>query len=80
MVEQEALTREAPAQEAVPKADYDLHIKIPEEMRATLEDAAELTYRMRIVPKPDLVDLMNLVISWRMTVPKQQWQDRTGHR
>ncbi len=80
MVEQEASTREAPAQEAVPKAEYDLHIKVPKGMRTTLEDAAELTYRMGIIPKLDLVDLMNLVISWGLTVPKQQWQDRTGYR
>ncbi len=80
MVEQEALTQHAPAQEAVPKADYDLHIKIPEEMRATLEDAAELTYRMRIVPKPDLVDLMNLVIVWGFAILKQSYQERKGYR
>ena len=29
-----------------------------------LKDAAELAYRMGSIPKPDLVDLMNLFIGW----------------
>ena len=80
MVEQEALTQQAPAQEAVPKPEYDLHIKVPEEMRTMLKNAAELAYEMGIIPKPDLVDLMNLFVSWGMTVLRNEWMDRSGYR
>ena len=80
MVEQEALTQQAPAQEAVPKPEYDLHIKVPEEMRTMLKDAAELAYEMGIIPKPDLVDLMNLFIGRGLTIQKEKWLARVGYR
>ena len=79
MVQREEITQETPAQEAVPGAEYDLHIKVPEEMRTTLKDAAELAYKMGIIPKPDLVDLI-LFISWGMTVLRNKWMDRSGYR
>jgi len=63
-----------------PKAEYDLHIKVPEEMRGALRDAAELAYRLGNIPKPDLVDLMNLFIGYGMSVLKRQWLDRVGYR
>ncbi|MBU0846608.1 hypothetical protein KKH23_05410 [Patescibacteria group bacterium] len=80
MVEPREVTPEPPAQEAVPGAVYDLHIKVPEEMRSVLKDAAELAFRMENIPKPDLVNLMNLFIGWGMTVLKQKWLDRSGYR
>lgn len=76
----EVVTTEEPGEQVEPKGVYDLHIKVPSEMRAVLRDAAELAYRMGSIPKPDLVDLMNLFISWGMTVLKKQWLDRTGYR
>ena len=79
MVQREEITQETLAQEAVPRAEYDLHIKVPEEMRTTLKDAAELAYKMGIIPKPDLVDLI-LFISWGMTVLRNKWMDRSGYR
>ena len=36
--------------------------------------------RLESIPKPDLVNLMNLFISWGMTVLKQKWLDRSGYR
>ena len=62
------------------KPDYDLHIKVPTEMRQTLRDCAELAYRMGDIPKPDLVDLMNLFISWGMSIQKKKWLDRVGYK
>jgi hypothetical protein len=60
--------------------DYDLHIKVPSEMRQTLRNAAELAYEMEDISKPDLVDLMNLYIKWGMEVQKKKWLDRIGYR
>lgn len=63
-----------------PKPEYDLHIKVPAEMRQTLKDAATLAYKMGDIPKPDLVDLMNLYIEWGMAVQKKKWLDRVGYK
>lgn len=79
MTEPQNVTQEEPATEAEPKAEYDLHITVPEEMRGQLKDAAELAFEMGRIPKPALVDLMNLFIGWGMTVLKQQWQERKGY-
>lgn len=65
---------------AEPKAEYDLHIKVPEEMRAKLKDAAELANKLGFIPKPDLVDLMNLWIHWGLEILKKQWLDRVGYK
>ena len=62
-----------------PKPDYDLHIKVPAEMRSTLRDSAELAYKMGDTAKPDLVDLMNLFIGWGLTIQKKKWLDRVGY-
>ena len=45
-----------------PKPDYDLHILVPAEMRPILRDSAKLAHKMGDIPKPELVDLMNLFI------------------
>lgn len=76
---------EAPAAEATPepspepKPDYDLHIKVPAEMRSVLKDAAQLAHKMGDIPKPELVDLMNLFIGWGLTIQKKKWLDRVGY-
>ena len=62
------------------KPDYDLHIKVPAEMRQKFRDSAELAYKMGDIPKPDLVDLMNLFIGWGMEIQKKKWLDRVGYR
>ena len=61
------------------KPVYDLHIKVPEEMRQTLKDSAELAFKMGNIPKPDLVDLMNLFIGWSLQIQKQKWLDHVGY-
>lgn len=73
--------KEAEAEESQEKKpDYDLHIKVPAEMRSTLKDSAELAYKMGDIPKPDLVDLMNLYITWGLSIQKQKWLDRVGFK
>jgi len=62
------------------KPDYDLHIKVPAEMRQILKDSAELAFKLGDISKPDLVDLMNLFISWGLQIQKQKWLDRSGYR
>ena len=62
------------------KPDYDLHIKVPAEMRSVLRDSAELAYSMGDIPKPDLIDLMNLFIGWGVAVQKNKWLYRVGYR
>ncbi|MFH1646612.1 MAG: hypothetical protein ABID71_02825 [Chloroflexota bacterium] len=62
------------------KQEYDLHIKVPAEMRQKLRDCAELAHKMGDIPKPDLVDLMNLFIGWGMAIQKKKWLDRVGYR
>lgn len=77
---------EAPAVEATTepstesKSDYDLHIKVPAEMRPVLKTSAQLAYKMGDIPKPELVDLMNLFIGWGLTIQKKKWLDRVGYR
>lgn len=61
------------------KLDYDLHIKVPAEMRSILRDSAELAFKLGDIPKPDLVDLMNLFIGWGLQIQKQKWLDRVGY-
>ena len=60
--------------------DYDLHIKVPPEMRPVLRDSAELAYKLGDIPKPKLVDLMNLFIGWGLQIQKRKWLDRVGYR
>jgi hypothetical protein len=77
---------EATPVEAVPeqtpeaRSEYDLHIKVPAEMRQKLKDCAELAYKMGDIPKPDLVNLMNLFINRGMAIQKKKWLDRAGYR
>jgi len=69
---------ETPEPEAEVK-EYDLHIKVPAEMRALLKDAAELAFRMGDIPKADLVGLMSLFIGWGLSIQKKKWLDRMGY-
>ena len=47
---------------------------------AGIEQAAELTYEMGDIPKPDLVDLVNLYIGWGLSIQKKKWLDRMGYK
>ena len=69
-----------PVETSEAKPDYDLHIKVPAEMRQVLRDSAELAFKLGDIPKPDLVNLMNLFIGWGLQIQKQKWLDRVGYR
>jgi len=75
---EEGSTPEVETPEAKP--EYDLHIKVPAEMRQVLRDSAELAFKLGDITKPDLVDLMNLFIGWGLQIQKQKWLDRVGYR
>ena len=78
-VEEAAAAGATPEPSPEPKPDYDLHIKVPAEMRPVLRDAAHLAHKMGDIPKPELVDLMNLFIGWGLTIQKKKWLDRVGY-
>lgn len=78
--EEAAAAEATPEPSPEPKPDYDLHIKVPAEMRSVLRDAAQLAFKMDDIPKPELVDLMNLFIGWGLTIQKKKWLDRVGYR
>ena len=69
-----------PVETSEAKSDYDLHIKVPAEMRSILRDSAELAFKLGDIPKPDRVDLMNLFIGWGLEIQKHKWLDRVGYR
>ncbi|MDO9581082.1 MAG: hypothetical protein Q7J06_11060 [Bacteroidales bacterium] len=62
------------------QGEYGLHIRLAREMQPVLKDAADLAYKMGDIPKPDLVNLMNLFIVWGLSIQKKKWLDRMGYR
>lgn len=76
----EEVSTPGPVETPEAKPDYDLHIKVPGEMRQMLKDSAELAFKLGDIPKPDLVDLMNLFIGYGLQILKQKWLDRVGYR
>lgn len=71
---------EATTELAEPKPIYHLHIELADEMKQRLKDCAELAYKMGDIPKPDLVNMMNLFIGWGMEIQKKKWLDRVGYK
>ena len=71
------MTQESKTEE--PATEYDLHIKVPGEMRTLLKDAADLAFRMGDIPKAELVELMSLFIGWGLSIQKKKWLDRMGY-
>jgi len=70
----------AVAEETGEKGEYGLHIRLAREMQPVLKDAADLAHKMEDIPKPDLVNLMNLFIIWGLSILKKKWLDRMGYR
>ena len=68
------------AEGVAPAKTYDLHIEAPSEMRQTLKDSAELAYRLGDIPKPDLINLLNLFIYWGLAILKKKTLDRVGYK
>lgn len=59
--------------------EYGLHIRLSKGLQPQLKDMAELAQKLEIIPKADLVDLMNIFIIWGFTILKQKWLDRMGY-
>ena len=82
MAQEVEATEVEAAPEPAPEAskEYDPHIKVPADMEKKLRDCAELACKMGDIPKPKLVNLMNLFISWGMAIQKKKWLDRVGYK
>ncbi|MBA7589781.1 hypothetical protein ES708_31872 [subsurface metagenome] len=70
----------AVAEETGEQGEYGLHIRLAREMQPVLKDAADLAFKMGDIPKPDLVNLINLFIVWGLSIQKKKWLDRMGYR
>ncbi|MBA7610090.1 hypothetical protein ES703_17295 [subsurface metagenome] len=71
---------ETAAEETEEKGEYGLHIRLAKEMQPVLKDAADLAHKMEDIPKPDLVNLINLFIVWGLSIQKKKWLDKMGYR
>lgn len=71
---------ETAEEETGEQGEYGLHIRLAREMQPVLKDAADLAFKMGDIPKPDLVNLMNLFIVWGLSIQKKKWLDRMGYR
>jgi hypothetical protein len=70
---------EVEKEEQVEKAEtYDLHIRVPRAMKEKLTESAQLDYKLEVIPKPTLADLMNLYVTWGMTLLKSHYIKRIG--
>lgn len=57
---------------------YELHIRLPREQQAKLKTAATLAYKLGLIAKPELTELINLFVNWGMTVLRSQYNKRMG--
>jgi len=72
---------EATATEAKPEEQYEFHIKLQgTDLDEKLKDAAIVAYRLGLITKPTLAQLMSLFIGWGLALLKQQWLDQVGYR
>ena len=72
---------EATATEAKPEEQYEFHIRLHgANIDEKLKDAATVAYRLGLITKPTLAQLMSLFIGWGLSVLKQQWLERVGYR
>jgi len=71
----------APATEAKPDEQYDLHIILHgANIDEKLKDAATVAFRLGLITKPTMAQLMSLFIGWGLALLKQQWLERVGYR
>ena len=72
---------EATATETKPEEQYEFHIRLHgENIDEKLKDAATVAYRLGLITKPTMAQLMSLFIGWGLAILKQQWLDRVGYR
>jgi len=71
---------EATATEAKPEEQYEFHIKLHgTDIDEKLKDAATVAYRLGLITKPTMAQLMSLYIAWGLAILKQQWLDQVGY-
>jgi len=72
---------EATATEANPEGQYEFHIRLHgANIDEKLKDATTVAYRLGLITKPTLAQLMSLFIGWGMAILKKQWLERVGYR
>lgn len=72
---------EATATEAKPEEQYDFHIKLQgTNLDEKLKDAATVAYRLGLITKPTMAQLMNLFIGWGLALLKEKWLAQVGYR
>jgi len=49
-------------------------------MQQILRQTTDLAYRMGLIPKPDLVDLISLFIGWGRAIVKEKGLNYIGYR
>jgi len=66
--------------ESKPADQYDFHIRLHGiDIDETLKDAATVAYRLGLITKPTMAQLMSLYIAWGLALLKQQWLDHVGY-
>lgn len=65
---------------APPEGPYELHVILDRRMQDYLKYSAQLAFKMGDIPKPDLVNLVNLFINWGLSIQKRKWLDKIGYR
>jgi len=79
--EPQAENPEATATVEKPADQYEFHIRLHgADIDQKLKDAATVAYRLGLITKPSLAQLMNLFIVWGLALLKQRWLDRVGYR
>ena len=69
------------ATEAKPEEQYEFLIRLHgENIDEKLKDAATVAYRLGLITKPTMAQLMSLFIGWGLGILKQQWLERVGYR
>ena len=57
---------------------YEVHITFPRAMQEKLRKSVDLAYKLGLIPKPKLAELMNLFIGLGMSTLKSQYLKRMG--
>jgi len=72
---------EATVTDEKPADQYEFHIRLHgADIDEKLKDATTVAYRLELIPKPQLAQLMSLFIAWGLAILKQRWLDRVGYR
>jgi len=74
-------TPEATPMAEKPVDEYEFHIRLHgPDIDQKLKDATTVAYRLGLITKPTLAQLMNLFIVWGLALLKERWLERVGYR